>query len=270
MMRRRCRIASPKRAGFLSAWAGNWKPSFVRPASHRKVIAAARRIGGKPLEPLVPIAHVSPMSQPSAAPRPDPARDESQEELERRIAATRPQTRSEQAAALARIHAAIDEETRLKETPQGPDSTLHRAGLAKWRLLADWVARNPYRDRQTASRSAHWRTALELMRPLHDTELIDWVALQGEITGNLEKGIPDMRPRKGGPTSLLVLEFAVKRARKAEALLQWAESAAREGSSTVDSAWHARTRAILGRGPDEFGRGAGGHEGVPWPDAEEN
>lgn len=241
----------------------------MRLASHRKVIAAARRIGEKPLEPLVPIAHVSPMSQPSAAPRPDPVRDESQEELGRRIAAARPQTRSEQAAALAHIHAAVAGEATLKDAPHGSDSALHRAGLAKWRLLADWIARNPYRDRQTATRSAQWRAALELTRPLRDAELIDWVAMQGEIAGNLEKGIPDMRPRKAGPTSLLVLEHAVKRMRKAAALLQWAENAAREGSSTVDSAWHARTRAILGRGPDEFGRGAGGHEGVPWPDAEE-
>jgi hypothetical protein len=210
------------------------------------------------------------MNPPSAASRPDATRTrhDPDEELARRIAAARPLTRSEQAAALARIHAAIAAEARLKEPPQAPDSALHRAGLAKWRLLADWIARSPYRDRQTASRSAHWRTALELMRPLHDTELIDWVALQGEIAGNLEKGIPDMRPRKAGPTSLLVLEFAVKRVRKAEALLQWAESAAREGSSTVDSAWHARTRVILGDRDNEFGRGAGGHEGLPWPDGE--
>jgi hypothetical protein len=187
-----------------------------------------------------------------------------------RIEPTRPLSPSRRARRLAAIHAALDAETALRERPGIPGLDFYRASLAKWRLARRWLRDDPYRDRAAAPRSTQWREALGRLRPARDPELIEWLVLQAEVARNLERGIQDMRPRKGGPTWLVVCEYLANRERKAIALLRWAEAAAAEGCFTVDSDWHARTRAILGGEPAEFGPGAGGHEGLPWPDREES
>lgn len=44
----------------------------------------------------------------------------------------------------------------------------------------------------------------------------------------------------------------------------FAKAGAEGGVHRVDSAFHARTRDILGEGAAEDGGAGGGHEGVPW------
>lgn len=185
------------------------------------------------------------------------------------VAPARPLSAGERARHLAGIHAAIEAETALRERPGVPGLDFYRASLAKWRRTHRWLRDDPYRDRAAAPRSAQWREALDRLRPARDPELIEWLVLQAEVARNLERGIQEMRPRKSGPTWLVACEYLANRERKALVLLQWAEAAATEGCFTVDSDWHAHTRAILGGEPADFGPGAGGHEGVPWPDREE-
>lgn len=192
------------------------------------------------------------------------------QEVERRIAAARPFPRSERAALLGEIRAAIGNEAELRDRSGPPGAALYRASFAKWRLMHAWLHRTPYRDRRPGSRPAQWREALAAFRELGDPELIDWLTLQIEVATNLENGVQDMRPRDPGPTWLVTLEHVANRKRKALALLHWAEDAERDGCYTVDSDWHARSSAILGREPAAYGRGSGGHEGIPWPDGEEN
>ncbi len=141
---------------------------------------------------------------------------------------------------------------------------LRRASFEKWRLIHDWTRRNPYRDNPRAGRPDQWRAALEKFRPLRDSELIDWLILQIDVATNLASGVQDMRPRDPGPTWLATLEYVSNRKRKALATLHWAEAAEKEGCFTVDSEWHARSAAIFGREPNNFERGDGGHEGVPF------
>jgi hypothetical protein len=162
------------------------------------------------------------------------------------------------------LQQARDRETMLGESAVADDLALRRAAFQKWRLLHEWTRRHPYRDRPVARRSDAWREALDRFRPLRDPELIDWLALQIEVAANLEKGVQDMRPRDPGPTWIVALEYVANRKRKALAVLHWAEAASRDGCYTVDSAWHARSAAILGGEPTVAQRGDGGHEGVPF------
>lgn len=90
---------------------------------------------------------------------------------------------------------------------------------------------SPFRDRPGIKRSDQWRSVLDRVRGLNEPELVDWVMLQVEVASNRERGLPDMRPRKNGPTFLVLLEYVANRKRKALALRKWAISADREGGS---------------------------------------
>jgi hypothetical protein len=179
-------------------------------------------------------------------------------------ASARPLSRSEAAAFDQDLSLARDKEDSLANDPAAADVALRRAIFEKWRLIHDWTRRNPYRDKPGTGRPDQWRMALEKFRPLRDGELIDWLILQIDVATNLANGVQDMRPRDPGPTWLVTLEYVSNRKRKALATLHWAEAAEKEGCFTVDSEWHARSAAILGREPTGFERGDGGHEGVPF------
>jgi hypothetical protein len=179
-------------------------------------------------------------------------------------AGARPFSRSEEATFFGDLRLARDIEADLRDREGAEDLELRRASLEKWRLLHDWTRRHPYRDRPHMLRSDVWREALERFRPLRDSELIDWLALQIEVAANLENGVPDMRPRDPGPTWIVTLEYVANRKRKALAVLHWAEAAKSDGCYTVDSDWHARSAAILGGEPTLAERGDGGHEGAPF------
>lgn len=116
------------------------------------------------------------------------------------------------------------------EAAGGPaDLAALEAAFRKWQLVHRLVRAAPFRDRAGVPRSRQWRAALDRVRALREPELIDWVCLQAEIAGNIERGVQEMRPRKGGPTCLVLLEHVANRKRKALAVLHWARAAARDG-----------------------------------------
>lgn len=127
----------------------------------------------------------------------------------------------------------------------GTDTEPHERQLAVWRAIHLYLYATPYRDRQRPKRSDQWREVMPRIRDLGERELIDWVALQAEVASNREKGIPDMRPRKNGPTFLVLLEYVANRKRKALAIVKWMRAADAEGCWIIDSAFHAETKRIL-------------------------
>lgn len=179
-------------------------------------------------------------------------------ELERRIKETRPLAPSERAGMLADIRAATEREADLAAAATGVDVDVRRAHFEKWRLIHHFVRRDPYRDRVSAKRTDQWRDALARLRAIGENDFIDWLVLQAEVAQNLEQGIQDMRPRKGGPTWLVALEYVANRKRKATALLRWAEGAVEEGCYSSSDP-HIRVE----RDP-RFAPGAGGHEEPPF------
>ena len=142
------------------------------------------------------------------------------------------------------VLAVVNEHARLS-----PDERITVDGrdmeFQKWRLIHKYIRATPYRDRSGVARSVQWQDALQQVRVLRDTELLDWVCLQNEVARNLESGIRDMRPRKNGPTFLVMLEFVANAKRKALAVLHWAKAGEEEGVFTVNSAWHRHTADIL-------------------------
>ncbi len=182
----------------------------------------------------------------------------------RLAAAARPFRRGEAAALLSELREAVRREGELRDGPRADEIAASRASFEKWRLLQRWTRHRPYRDRTRAKRSDVWREALDRFRPLRDCELIDWLALQVEVAANIEKGVSDMRPRDPRPTWLATLEYVANRKRKALAVLRWARAAQDDVGPVVDAEPRARPARIVGADRAAFGRGAGGHEGVPW------
>ena len=141
------------------------------------------------------------------------------------------------AALAAEVRAAVARETARRPAPNAPsDLERHELHLATWAAIHRFVHLTPYRDRPGIKRSDQWRAVLDRVRSLQEPELIDWVILQIEVAGNREKGVPDMRPRKNGPTFIVLLEYVANRKRKALALLKWAIGAEREGGLTSNTA----------------------------------
>jgi len=147
---------------------------------------------------------------------------------------------------VATVREAVARETEHRRVPAGGlDVERQALQLAKWRAIHIFLHKTPYRDRPGLSRSQQWSAALDRIRELHETELIDWVVLQVEVARNLERGVQDMRPRKNGPTFLVMLEHVANRKRKALAVLKWMRAADRDGYYCVDGEFHAETRRIL-------------------------
>ncbi|KAB2919290.1 MAG: hypothetical protein F9K29_06655 [Hyphomicrobiaceae bacterium] len=157
------------------------------------------------------------------------------ERLLARLEARRRPTRAELAAHVAEIRAAVAQEAAARSVSGLPERERYQLQLAKWRAIHRFVYQTPYRDRAGIKRSDQWRAVLDRVRLLGEPELIDWVALQIEVAGNREKGLPDMRPRKNGPTFVVLLEYVANRKRKCLALLKWAIGAEREGGLTSNS-----------------------------------
>lgn len=159
---------------------------------------------------------------------------------------------------VAELAGAVCELVRLRDrTPGGggTDAGPHERQFAVWQAVFHFLEATPWRDRLRLKRSEQWRDVLPRVRDLGEPELIDWVALQAEVAGNREKGIPDMRPRKDGPTYCVLLEHVANRQRKALAIVRWLRAADAEGGCwIIDSAFHAETKRILMKyGLDEAG-----------------
>ncbi len=117
----------------------------------------------------------------------------------------------------------------------------------KWRLIHKYIHSTPFRTSEHQSRPDQWRDAAAKVRNIGEIEVLDWTLLQVEVASNLERGIHDMRPRKGGPCHPLLLEYVSNRKRKALAVLHFAREGEKHGIYNVDSNWHSRTADILKR-----------------------
>ncbi len=163
------------------------------------------------------------------------------------------------------IRSILDRLTAL-EGAQGGDEDAYLARqeleFEKWRLIHKQVHQHPFTLPARLTRAAQWREAANRIRDLGEIELLDWTLQQAEIADNLARGIQDLRPRKNGPCHALVLEYVANRKRKALAVLRFAKAGEDDGLYQVNSAFHARTRDILGG--DAAENDGGGHEGVPW------
>lgn len=161
-----------------------------------------------------------------------------------RLMSRKPLPRSEIEALAVHARQAVAERD-SKPGKGGTDTGPHERQLAVWRAIHLYLHAVPFRDRQRIKRSDQWREVLPRVRDLGESELIDWVALQAEVAANRERGIPDMRPRKNGPTFLVMLEYVANRKRKAMAIVKWMRAADTEGCWIIDSAFHAETKRIL-------------------------
>jgi hypothetical protein len=146
---------------------------------------------------------------------------------------------------VAETRAAVERERLCRSKPHTLDVERHALHLAKWRAIHHFLHKTPYRDRPHHKRSQQWGAVAERIRDVGEAELLDWVLLQVDVAKNLERGIQDMRPRKNGPTFLVMLEYVANRKRKALAILKWVKDAERDGYYCVDGEFHAETRRIL-------------------------
>ncbi|MBL4691554.1 MAG: hypothetical protein JKY68_08880 [Rhodospirillales bacterium] len=131
----------------------------------------------------------------------------------------------------------------------------HELVLKKWRLIHKYFHAHPFPMNTRLKRSEQWRDTLQYVRDIGDLEVLDWVLLQAEVAGNIERGIREMRPRKGGPCHALLLEYVRDRKRKALAVYKWARAADEDDTATNETL----TPAILARHSTE---GTGGTENL--------
>ncbi len=158
----------------------------------------------------------------------------------------RPRLAPAQIKALATdTRSAVVRERACRSEPHTLDIERHALHLAKWRAIHNFMHKTPYRDKPGVKRSQQWSAVIDRVRDLGESELLDWVLLQVDVARNLEKGVQDMRPRKNGPTFLVMLEYVANRKRKALAILKWVKAAERDGYYCVDGEFHAETRRIL-------------------------
>ncbi|KAB2850329.1 MAG: hypothetical protein F9K44_05240 [Hyphomicrobiaceae bacterium] len=147
-------------------------------------------------------------------------------------ALARPMPPSETRRLAQEIGEAILRRDRLR-TDEAKDRDLAEAELRLASLLHRYVHRHGYRDKERVERSAQWQGALARFRSVADRALIDWLLVQIDVACNLAHGIPDLRPRKDGPTWLVLLEHVANRKRKAKAVLDWLIAADKSGGATA-------------------------------------
>ena len=117
----------------------------------------------------------------------------------------------------------------------------------KWQMMHEYVRLRPFRVTPRQKRSDQWQEAMNKVRELRDQEVIDWLWQQSDISRNHEQGIQDVRPPRRGTCHEALVEYLKMREHKANVVLQWEESAQRDGCHRIDSAFHARTQEILDR-----------------------
>ncbi len=127
--------------------------------------------------------------------------------------------------------------------------------LRKWRMIHKHLHAHPFPTKARAKRSEQWRDAVQCIRGLDDMDVLDWVLLQADVAGNIERGIREMRPRKNGPCHALLLEYVRDRKRKALAVYKWSLAADEANTATKDTL----TTAILKR---HSTKGTGGTENL--------
>jgi hypothetical protein len=166
-------------------------------------------------------------------------------------ALARPTPPSETRRLADAIRQARQDRDRLRDRG-ATDRALAEAELALAALLHRYVHRHCYRDKERDERSAQWQAALDRLRPVADEALLDWLIVQIDVARNLARGIQDMRPRKDGPTWLVLLEHVGNRKRKAKAVLDWLIAAGSGGAATaIDKTLPAALREMHDRSATE-------------------
>ena len=117
----------------------------------------------------------------------------------------------------------------------------------KWQLMHEYVRLRPFRVKPRQKRSDQWQEAMNKVRELRDSEVIDFLWQQSDISRNHEQGIQDVRPPRKGTCHEALVEYLKMREHKALVVLEWEEGAQRDGCHRIDSAFHARTKEILDR-----------------------
>ncbi len=147
---------------------------------------------------------------------------------------------------LAQIHELV---ARIKKPDHTEQSHLlqRQQQHEKWQLLYEYVRLRPFRVTPRQPRSSQWQEAMNKMREMHERELIDFCWQQSDIARNHENGIQDMRPPRRGTCHEAIVEYLAMRQHKAKVILDWEESAKKEGCHRIDGAFHAKTKEILDR-----------------------
>jgi hypothetical protein len=127
----------------------------------------------------------------------------------------------------------------LSSTVQfGSDVTIAEAAHRKWQLIHRYMHRLPFRDDPAASRPAQWQRALQLVRPIEDLDLIEWVSSQVDAALSREararRGL--LEERRNEPVYLVLLRHVAARKRQARAELGWAREAEAKGWGTCNVA----------------------------------
>jgi hypothetical protein len=151
---------------------------------------------------------------------------------------------------LSQIHQ-LGEEIKKPDHTEASHLLQRQKQYEKWRLMLEYVRLRPFRVSPRQPRSRQWQEAMNKIRELRDQEIIDWLWQQSDISRNHERGIQDVRPPRKGPCHGALVEYLQMRERKAKAILQWEETAQREGCHRINSDFHARTREILKRYKDK-------------------
>lgn len=127
--------------------------------------------------------------------------------------------------------------------------------LRKWRAIHKYLHDHPFPTKARVKRSEQWRDAVQYIRDMNELDVLDWVLLQAEVAGYIERGVREMRPRRKGPCHELLLEYARDRKRKALAVYKWSMAADETDTATMDTL----TPAILER---HSTNGTGGTENL--------
>ena len=133
--------------------------------------------------------------------------------------------RAVEALALERQAATAQDGKTDQAANEAREAARLKAGYNAYSAVHRFIHAQPYHDDPSIARSAQWRQVLARFEDLGDDELNEWLKLQIDVAENIEAGIPDYRPRKDGPTFLILLEFVANRKRKALAILHWLEGA---------------------------------------------
>ncbi len=152
---------------------------------------------------------------------------------------------SERDAAKLAIHELVAQEREMEADDDFDEVATATVSYNKWSFIHKYVRFSPFRDRQNVPRSEQWRDTLNKLRDLRDKDLIDWLSINIEVASNIENGIREMRPRKNGPTFLVLLEYVANRKRKALAILHFAKEGEKHGVCIINSKWHEQTARIL-------------------------
>lgn len=122
-------------------------------------------------------------------------------------------------SALAEVYELLEDEATLIAPYHRKAGLEHR----KWKIIHKFIHDHPFDPAPGLTMSQQWQAVRDhYAHCLGAPEVLEWVAGQAEVHGNLERGIRDMRPRRRCRPHVALLEFVANRKRKAHAVLHFA------------------------------------------------